>query len=127
MARAAFRAFSAARSTDLLLGCTDELEPEILDELHDYLRKRYVGRVDVDVENTTAEQVLAATAEAMEAEDRPGERTALDRLAEGVGSGGRGAAGLDDVLGALHERRVESCSTTRGSRRRAGCARAVGG
>ena len=107
VARAAFRAFKRRPFDHLLLGCTDELEPEILDELHDYLRKRYVGRVDVDVENTTAEQVLAATAEAMEAEDRRRERTALDRLAEGVGSGGRGAAGLDDVLGALHERRVE--------------------
>src|SRR6185437_5125584 len=32
----------------------------------------------------------------------------LDRLAEGLGTGGRAAAGLDDVLETLNERRVET-------------------
>jgi peptide chain release factor subunit 1 len=103
----AFRSFKRKPFDRLLLGCPEELEPEVVGELHDYLGKRYVGRFEVDVENTTPEQVLAAAAPAMEAEDRRRERDALDRLVEGVGSGGRGAAGLEDVLAALHERRVE--------------------
>jgi peptide chain release factor subunit 1 len=107
VARLAFRSFKRRPFDRLLLGCPEELEPEVLDELHDYLRKRFVRRVEVDVENTRAEQVLEAALPAMQAEDRKREREALDRLAEGVGSGGRGAAGLDDVLAALHERRVE--------------------
>lgn len=102
-----FRHFKRRPFDRLLVGCTEELEPELLAHLHDYLRKRYVGRIDVDVENTTPEQVLAAAQPVMEAEDRRREREALDRFAQGVGRGGRGAAGLDDVLAALHERRVE--------------------
>src|SRR5207248_11803562 len=35
------------------------------------------------------------------------ERVALERLEQGLGAGGRAAAGLDDVLEALNERRVE--------------------
>ena len=35
------------------------------------------------------------------------ERDALDRLAEGLGTGARAAAGLEQVLAALNERRVE--------------------
>jgi peptide subunit release factor 1 (eRF1) len=43
----------------------------------------------------------------MEKEDERREREALDRLAEGLGTGSRAAAGLDAVLEALNERRVE--------------------
>jgi peptide chain release factor subunit 1 len=107
VARVLFRHFKRRPFDRLLVGCTEELEPELVSHLHDYLRKRYVGRVDVDVENTTPEQVLDAARPVMEREDRRREREALDRLAQGVGTGGRGAAGLDQVLGALHERRVE--------------------
>jgi peptide subunit release factor 1 (eRF1) len=40
--------------------------------------------------------------------DRRREREALDRLREGVSTGGRGAAGLEPVLEVLNERRVET-------------------
>jgi peptide subunit release factor 1 (eRF1) len=43
----------------------------------------------------------------MEKEDSRREREALDRLEAGLGTGGRGAAGLDEVLEVLNERRVE--------------------
>jgi len=43
----------------------------------------------------------------MEKEDTRRERDALDRLDAGLGTGGRGAAGLDEVLAMLNERRVE--------------------
>ena len=36
------------------------------------------------------------------------EREALDRLAQGVGTGGRGAAGIAEVLDALNQARVET-------------------
>jgi peptide chain release factor subunit 1 len=107
VANALFRNFKRRPFDRLLIACPEGLEAEVLDELHDYVRKHYVGRIDVDVENTTTEQVLAAAKPAMEAEDRRREREALDRFAEGVGAGGRGAAGLEPVLTALHERRVE--------------------
>ena len=45
---------------------------------------------------------------------RSREREALDRLAQGVGSGGRGAAGLAQVLAAVNEARVEILLVARG-------------
>jgi peptide subunit release factor 1 (eRF1) len=102
-----FRRFKRTPFDALLIGCPEEMCNEVERRLHPYLQERIVGRIDVDVENTTPDQVLAAAAEKMEAEDKRRERDALDRLAEGLGTGGRGAAGLDEVLGMLNERRVE--------------------
>ena len=58
----------------------------------------------------------AAAAPLIEADDRRREREALDRLEEGLGAGGRAAAGLDEVLSALNERRVESLLLAEGWR-----------
>ena len=64
--------------------------------------------MSVDVENTTADDVFDAARPVIEEHERTAERDALDRLQQGVGAGGRGVAGLDDVLGVLNERRVET-------------------
>ena len=102
-----FRRFRRTPFDKLLIGCPEEQCGEIEKRLHPYLRERIVGRIDVDVENTAPEQVLEAAAVQMEKEDTRREREALDRLEAGLGTGGRGAAGLDEVLEALNERRVE--------------------
>jgi peptide subunit release factor 1 (eRF1) len=102
-----FRRFRRTPFDKLLIGCPEEHCGEVERRLHPYLRERIVGRIDVDVENTTPEQVLGAASEMMEAEDSQRERDALDRLEQGVAKGDRGAAGLDEVLGVLNERRVE--------------------
>jgi peptide subunit release factor 1 (eRF1) len=102
-----FRRFRRTPFDKLLIGCPEENCGEVEKRLHPYLRERIVGRIDVDVENTTPDQVLDAAAVLMEKEDTRHEREALDRLEAGVGTGGRGVAGLDDVLGMLNERRVE--------------------
>jgi peptide chain release factor subunit 1 len=91
----------------LLVGAPEELVGELEGRLHPYLKERITGRLHLDVENSTAEDVRDATAEALEAYLTRCEREALDRLAEGVGRGTRGAAGLADVLAALNEARVE--------------------
>lgn len=103
-----FRRFRRRPFDKLLIGCPPEQCGEVEKRLHPYLRERIVTRIDVDVENTTPEQVLQAASVEMEKEDTRREREALDRLAEGLGTGGRAAAGLDEVLEALNERRVES-------------------
>src|ERR671937_779404 len=102
-----FRRFRRTPFDKLLIGCPEEQCGEVEKRLHPYLRERIVGRIDVDVENTTPDQVLEAAGVLMEKEDTRREREALDRLEAGVGTGGRGAAGLDEVLGMLNERRVE--------------------
>ena len=56
----------------------------------------------------------AATAQVIEERARRRERESLDRLVQGVGSGGRAAAGLADVLAALNEARVETLLVAQG-------------
>jgi peptide chain release factor subunit 1 len=91
----------------LLVGATAELWPAFERQLHPYVRERFVARFDVDVENAGPEQVREAVTPLLEAADREREDAALERLEEGLGAGGRAAAGLADVLEALNERRVE--------------------
>jgi peptide chain release factor subunit 1 len=91
----------------LLLGAPDELVNDVKQKLHPYLRERISGKLQLDVENSSLDDVRRAAQTAMEDWRRRGEREALDRLAEGVGRGGRGAAGLASVLEALNEQRVE--------------------
>ena len=91
----------------LLVGCTEELYPDVEGSLHSYISEHLVGRIDVDVENTSPEDVHGIAVESMEADESKHEREALDRLVEGVNTGGRGAAGLEDTLTALNEQRVE--------------------
>jgi peptide chain release factor subunit 1 len=102
-----FRRFRRTPFDRLLIGCPEEQCGEVEKRLHPYLQERIVGRIEVDVENTTPDQVLTAAAVQMEKEDTRREREALDRLDAGLGTGGRGAAGLDEVLAMLNERRVE--------------------
>jgi peptide chain release factor subunit 1 len=90
----------------LLVGCTEELYPDVQGSLHSYLSERLVARFDVDVENTPAEAVYEAAQPKMEEHESQREREALDRLVEGVNAGGRGVAGLEKTLEALNEQRV---------------------
>ena len=109
-----FRRTKRAPFDRLLIGAPREVCAAVEAELHPYLRERFAGRIDVDVESSRVEQVYEAAVPLIEEEDRRREREAFDRLAEGLGTGGRGAAGLEDVLGALNERRVEILLLERG-------------
>jgi peptide chain release factor subunit 1 len=104
----AFTRFKEGRFERLLIGAPDELANDIEQKLHPYLRERIVGRLHLDVENSSIEDVRSAAGQATEDWRRRCEREALDRLTEGVGRGGRGAAGLAAVLQALNEQRVET-------------------
>jgi peptide subunit release factor 1 (eRF1) len=104
----AFAIYKQRELDRVLIGAPEELLGEFKTKLHPYLRERIAGRVQVDVENASLEEVRAAAAAAIEAHARKCEREALDRLAEGVGRGGRGAAGIAGVLDALNQARVET-------------------
>jgi peptide subunit release factor 1 (eRF1) len=107
VAEVAFDNYQGQGFDRLLIGAPDELVGELEAKLHPYLRERIVGRLHLDVENSGIDDVRAAAAKAIEDWRRRCEREALDRLAEGVGRGGRGAAALAAVLEALNEQRVE--------------------
>jgi peptide chain release factor subunit 1 len=102
-----FRRFQRAPFDRVLIGGPEETIGDFEHRLHPYLRERIAGRVKVDVENTTPDQIREAAAPVIDAVDEKREREALDRLEQGVGAGGRGCVGLDDTVGALNERRVE--------------------
>jgi peptide chain release factor subunit 1 len=116
VADVAFAAYQRQGFDRLLIGAPDELVGELEAKLHSYLRERIAGRLHLDVENSGIEDVRAATEKAIEDWTRRCEREALDRLAEGVGRGGRGAAGLAAVLEALNEQRVEILLVAEGFR-----------
>jgi peptide chain release factor subunit 1 len=107
VAEVAFTLYQRRGFDRLLIGAPDELVNDLKGKLHPYLRERIVGRVHLDVENSSLDDVKSHAGKAIEDWSRKCEREALDRLAEGVGRGGRGAAGLASVLEALNQQRVE--------------------
>jgi peptide chain release factor subunit 1 len=88
----------------LIVGGPREVVADFESKLHGYLAERLAGRIDVDVEHSTPEQVLEAVQPRFEELEDEREAEALERL----GESGRAACGLDDVLRALNERRVET-------------------
>jgi peptide chain release factor subunit 1 len=107
VAQAAFTRFKRAPFDHLLLGGPQETLADFESKLHAYLQERVVGRIDPDVENTSTDEVNRAAAAKIAAHERAREREELDRLSEGLAKEARAAAGLEDVLEALNERRVE--------------------
>ena len=86
----------------LFVGAPEAVFKEFCERLHPYLKDRVAGRIDIDVEHTSADEVQSAAASTIESHERKLEQEALDRLGSG-----RGASGLEDTLTALNEQRVE--------------------
>jgi peptide chain release factor subunit 1 len=91
----------------LLVGAPQELRQRFEGLLHAYVRERLVGYLNVDVENATEEQVWESAATQIAKWDERRVAENLERLRAELGRGGRAAAGTEDVLRALEERRVE--------------------
>ena len=85
----------------LITGGPREVVADFESKLHGYLRERLAGRIEVDVDTATPDQVLEAARPRFDELEREREAEALERLGE------RGAWELGDVLRALNERRVE--------------------
>jgi peptide chain release factor subunit 1 len=114
VAEAAFVRFKRTPFDHLLLGGPTETLADFESKLHAYLQQRVAGRIDVDVENTSLDDIRDAASSKIGDHERARTREALDRLQEGVSTGGRGAAGLEAVLAALNERRVETLLIAQG-------------
>jgi peptide chain release factor subunit 1 len=87
----------------LIVGGPREVVADFESKLHGYLSERLAGRVEIDVDNSSPDQVLRKAQPLFEALEDQREAAAMERL----GEGGRAAFGLDEVLRALNERRVE--------------------
>jgi peptide chain release factor subunit 1 len=105
-AGAVYQEFEERPFDRLIVGCSDELWPETRDALHSYLRERLRGRIELDVERSTPDEVRRGIAPLVAANERSREREAVERLAAGLGQGGNGAAGLDEVVTAHNEHQV---------------------
>jgi peptide chain release factor subunit 1 len=93
----------------ILIGAPQELAGDFEAQLHPYLRERLAGRLDIDVENASPEEVRRAACPRIEQAARAAQDAVLARLAEAFGGGpGRAASGLEQVLAAVHEQRVEA-------------------
>ena len=104
----AFKLYKERGADRVLVSVPGELHAEFKGKLHPYLIERAVGKISVDVENASLDDVCAAARPEITAHVMRREREALDRLHAGVGSGGRGAAGIAEVLDALNQARVET-------------------
>jgi peptide chain release factor subunit 1 len=83
--------------------------------LTDPLRRKLVGTIDVDVENTGVDELIAEL-RPLEAEaERRRETELLERWREQLATGGRAVAGLPDVSKALSEKRVDIVLAAQGS------------
>jgi peptide chain release factor subunit 1 len=85
----------------LIVGGPREVATDFEQKVHHYLRERLAGRIEVDVERSSPDQVLEAARPLIEKLEHQREQEALEKLGE------RGACGLDEVLPPLNERRVE--------------------
>jgi peptide chain release factor subunit 1 len=107
-AEVAFATLKGELPVGILVGAPQELVGDFEAQLHPYLRERLAGRLEIDVENSTPEDVRRAAWPCIERATRAAQDAALARLAEAFGGGpGRAASGLDEVLAAVHEQRVE--------------------
>lgn len=66
------------------------------------------GRVEVDLSSAGDEEIRRVMAKLVVEDEKRSEREALDRLADGIGSGGRAVGGPEGTLAALNERRVQT-------------------
>jgi hypothetical protein len=91
----------------LIVGGPREIWPLVDAELHPYLGERLAGHIEVDVQHSSADQVLEHAGTVIEEERARREGEAIARVREGLGTGSRSVAGRD-VFTALDEERVDT-------------------
>jgi len=104
----------------LMIVAADELRPVIERSLHPELAQVLVGTVDAELEHAAVEEIAEAVAPLIERSERDRERELVDRLGQALATGGPAAAGLDEVLSTLEQRRVDKLLVADGSSLKAG-------
>jgi peptide chain release factor subunit 1 len=102
----AFHVFQQHGFEHLTIGAPDAIAAEVESALHPYLRDRYCGRIPV-APGAAIDEISRAAIQLEADVDRRNEAEAVSRLRDAVGAGNKGIAGLEPVLRALHEHRVE--------------------
>jgi peptide subunit release factor 1 (eRF1) len=102
------RRLQSTRIAGLLLGGPSETVAHLEELLRSDTKRCVKGRIEVDVWNTSADQVLAAARPVLDKLTAKHDRALLAKVDAGLGTGGRAVAGLNDVLKAAVERRIDT-------------------
>lgn len=92
----------------LVIVCSDELRPVVEHELHSDLAAVVAGVIDADLEHASTQTIARAVAPVIDRVQLASEHDLIARLQQALGNGGPAAAGLDEVLLTLNERRVDT-------------------
>jgi peptide chain release factor subunit 1 len=114
-ADAAFRVFQAHPFSHLLVGAPPALVGSVEDALHPYLRERQRARVGLAVTDPV-EAIRKAAMAAEAAQERAREQALLDEVRSRLGRRDRAVAGLDGVLAALADHKVDRLLVSAGFR-----------
>jgi peptide chain release factor subunit 1 len=101
------RFFKGKRFDHLIVAGPEEIVPQFEQVLHDYLRQRIVARTTLAM-TASANDVLTRSLAIEEKLEAERERKTLDRLRADSASGRGAVGGLDPVLSALNNGRVET-------------------
>jgi peptide chain release factor subunit 1 len=102
------RRLRATRIAGLVIGGQKETVKQFQGLLHPDVAKCVQGTFDVDVWNSSGDDVLAAARPVLDELTARRDAELLERIDEGLGTGGRAVKGLNDVLPAVHERRIDT-------------------
>lgn len=105
---------------ELVVVAADELWPVVEANLHADLRVKLVGRIPRDLEHAPAREIGRAVAPVVEHAAQAREQALVAQLEGALATGGAAAAGLDEVLALLEQRRVETLLVPHGARLTAG-------
>ncbi len=92
----------------LIVGCRDEMWPEIEAELHPDLKRILVGRFLVDPGLATAEEIREKAQEIVDQKDGKDEAELVEKTAGAAAAKGLGAVGLRAVIDALEKGEVRT-------------------
>jgi hypothetical protein len=92
----------------LIVGCRDDMWPEIEAALHPELKRILVGRFATDPGGATREDIQEKAQAIVDARDRVDEARLIDRTVGGFAADGLGVVGLNAVIEALEKGEVRT-------------------
>jgi len=92
----------------LVIICSDELRPVIRHSLHHELLDVLAAAVDANLEHAAVDRIAEVAAPVLEQAEREREHALVEVLDQTLATGSAAAAGLDEVLSTLEQRRVDT-------------------
>jgi peptide subunit release factor 1 (eRF1) len=102
------RRLEGVRIAGILVGGPTESVARFEGLLHTDVSKCLKGRFDTEVWHAGADDVVKAARPVLDELTARRDQELLERIGQGVATGGRAVAGLKDVLQAVHERRIDT-------------------